>query len=1029
MKKILTVFLMVIITVCGFAQTQKITGKITDSSGEPLPGVTVVVKGTTTGTVTDIDGNYSMTNVSAESVLVFSFIGMTSQEVEVGTQTSILVTMDSNAIGIEEVVAIGYGTRTKANLTGAVGSLSGDEMVKSPAANVISSLAGQVSGLVVNTRTGQPGAESTEMYIRGKATMSGSNNPLVLVDGVSGDLARVNPDDIESISVLKDASAAIYGVNASNGVILITTKRGKVSAAEVSVKTSFSLSQPTFDLDWTNNYQTAVAINEYNINKGSTAVYSQDDLDAWKNNTDPMGHPNQDWYDLTYKDWAPQQRYSATMRGGSEKVKYFVSADMLDQDSQYKNGNAVYYNQYQLRSNLDVQATKSLKLSFDLYGIVKDRSQERFTATHTSLAGKGSLPETVVQYENGLTGPFGKGKNPIIMGSKEVGYNATYQDNYHAIFRYDLKLDYITEGLYSDGWVNLSANHSKNSWWENSWNVYSYDAASDEYLAIAGGETDTDPWLSKTFTESFGRSMHAKLGYIKDFGDHRIDAFIAMEAGEGRWEQLYGYRADYATNALETINAGDESTDANSGYATESGSVNYFGRLNYAYKGKYLIDFTYRADGSYKYAPGYRFGYFPGVSAAWRISEESFFQDNVSFISYAKLRASWGQMGNNTADAYQYMATYGATTAIAQKAYLGESGEAVSTYYISTYPNIALTWEVQTSTDIGIDLQFANGLIDFSGDYFYNKRKQIAITRSASLPDYYGIPLPEENLGIVNSWGFDGNLGITKQVNSDLFLSAMGTFTFARNRIEYMDEAAGVEEWQKQEGHSVDVLYGQEDYGSYDASYNTRLLYIADGLYQNQAEIDATPHVSGTAPGDIKYVDYNEDGAITLKDRVRFDKSATPEIVFGLSLAAKFKAFDITARFQGQARAWRFIQPYALRTDVEFFENRWQEEGDNMYPRVYYTTGTSANGNDVNDYRSTFWLKSAAFVRMKTLELGYQIPSNLCEKIKIKDMRVFVNGENLFVIDGIKISRDPELQNWGEYPISRIISAGVSLNF
>ncbi len=1028
MKKILTVFLWVI-TVSVFAQTQNITGTITDSKGEPLPGVTIVVKGTTKGVVTNIDGNYSITEVASDDVLLFSFVGMVPQEIEVGNQTSISVTMVSDAIGIEEVVAIGYGTRKKANLTGAVGSLSGDEMVKSPSANVIQSLAGQVSGVVINTRSGQPGAENTEMYIRGKATMSGSNSPLVLIDGVGGDLARLNPDDIESISVLKDASAAIYGVNASNGVILVTTKRGGIGAPSVSVKATYSLSQPTFKLDWTDNYQTAVAVNEYNINKGSAAVYSEADLDAWKNNTDPIGHPNQDWYDYTYKDWAPQQRYSATMSGGTNKVKYYVSADMLDQDSQYKRGDAVYYKQYQLRSNLDVQATKNLKLSFDLFGIIKDQSQERFGANHTTLEGKGMLPTTVVQYENGLVGPFQKGKNPMIMGSKEVGYNATYQDNYQAISRYDYKMDFITKGLYTNGWVKFGANHSKKSFWENSWNVYSYDAATDEYLAIAGGATDTDPYLEKTFTESFSKSMHAKLGYIRDFGDHSIDAFIAMEAGEGRWEQLYGYRGDYATNALETINAGDEATDANSGYATESGSVNYFGRLNYGYKGKYLIDLTYRADGSYKYAPGYRFGYFPGVSAAWRISEEGWFQDKVNFVNYAKLRASWGQMGNNTASPYQYLASYAAESYITRKAYLGESGEAVSSFYISTYPNIALTWEVQTTTDIGLDLQFANGLIDFSGDYFYSKRKQIAITRSASLPDYYGIPLPQENLGIVNSWGFDGSVGVKKQVNSDLFLSAMGTFTFARNEVEYMDEAAGVEEWQKKEGHSVDVMDGQEDYGSFDQSFQTRLLYIADGLFQNQAEIDAYPHLTGTGPGDIKYIDYDEDGAITPADRVRFDKSATPEIVFGLSLSGKYKNFDLTARFQGQARAWRFIQPYALRTDVEFFENRWQKEGDNMYPRVYYTLGTSANGNDVNDRRSTFWLESAAFVRLKTLELGYQLPSRVCEKLKVKDMRVFVNGENLFVIDGIKISRDPELNNWGEYPMSRILSAGVSLNF
>lgn len=1029
MKKILTVFLWVI-SVSVFAQSQKINGTVTDADGGPLPGVTVIIKGTTIGTITDIDGNFVMTNVSSDDVLVFSFVGMVTQEILVENQSTVAVTMVSDAIGIEEVVAIGYGTRTKANLTGAVGALTGDEMVKSPAANVITSLAGQVSGLVINTRTGQPGSESTEMYIRGKATMSGSNSPLVLIDGVGGDLARINPDDIESISVLKDASAAIYGVNASNGVILVTTKRGGTGAAKVSAKATWSFSQPTKRVNFTDNYQTAVAINEYNVNNGMAAVYSQEDLDHWENGTDPIGHPTQDWYDYTYKDWAPQQRYSATMSGGNEKVKYYVSGDFLDQNSNYKRGSAVYYKQYQVRSNLDFQATDNLKLSLDVYGVVKDQSQERFTHGHTMLAAKGMGPEIVIYYEeDGLVGPGEKGKNPMIMGSKEVGYNATYQDNYQGIFRFDYKMDYLIEGLYANGWLKYGANHSKKTFWENSWNVWSYNQNTGEYEAIAGGSTDTDPYLEKTFTESFGKSMHAKIGYINNFGEHSIDAFVAMEAGEGTWEQLYAYRGDYATNTLQTINAGDESTDANAGYATESGSVNYFGRLNYGYKGKYLIDFTFRADGSYKYAPGYRFGYFPGVSAAWRISEEPWFQNNISVINYAKLRASWGQMGNNTVDAYTYLGTYSSTTATDQKAYLGETGEAVPSYYIDKYPNVELTWEEQSTFDVGLDLQLFDGLLDFSTDYFYSNRDHIAITRSASLPDYYGIPLPEENLGKVNSWGFDSSLGIQKQVSGDLFLSARGTFTFARNEVEYMDEAAGVEEWQKKEGHSVDVLYGEEDYTSYDQSHLTRLLYVDDGIFQNQSEIDAYPHLEGTEPGDIKYIDYNDDGAITPKDRVRYDKPATPEIVFGLSLSGKYKNWDLTARFQGQARAWRFIQPYAIRSDEEFFLNRWQQEGDNVYPRLYYNLGTSANGNDVNDKRSTFWLKSAAFVRLKTLELGYNLPVNVCDKMKIDGLRVFVNGENLFCIDGIKISRDVELNNWGEYPILRIVSAGVSLNF
>lgn len=1027
MKELLTIILLVL-TCSVSAQTQKITGTVTDSEGASLPGVTVVVKGTTMGSITDIDGIYTLPKVSSSGTLIFSFIGMLSQEVEVNGQSKISVVMSENFVGIDEVVAIGYGTRKKANLTGAVGAIKGDELVKSPSANVISSLAGQVSGLIVNTRSGQPGAEQTEMYIRGKATLSEANTPLVLIDGVSGDLARLNPGDIESMSVLKDASAAIYGVNASNGVILVTTKRGGVSDPKLMAKGTFSFSQPTFKLDWTDSYQTAVAVNEYNVNKGRTEIYSQNDLDLFKSGEDPIGHPNQDWYALTYRDWAPQQRYSASIGGGSEKVKYYISGDIMNQESQYIKGDAVYFKQYQFRANVDVQASNNLKLSFDLFSRTKERSWELYN-NHTTLAAKEALPETVVQYDNGLPGPFAYGKNPTIMGSKEVGYNAQTDSFNQLLMRFNYKMDYITEGLYADGWFKYSSNHQKKTSWFNSWFVYTYDSASDEYIPIQGGQVTTDPWLSKQFSETYSKSMHAKVGYIKTIGDHSFDGFIAMEAAEGYTEWLSGKREGYATNVIDQIGAGDESTDQNDGSASETGSLNYFGRLNYGFKDRYLIDLTYRIDGSYKFAPGYRYGYFPGISAAWRISEETFFKDNIDFMSYLKLRGSWGKMGNNNSDAFQYLATYSSTSNGIQKTYLGEDGNPVSSYYTSAYPNIALTWEVQNSTDIGLDFQLANGAIDVTTDYFYNKRKQIAITRSASLPDYYGIPLPQENLGIVNSWGIDASISYNKEVNPAFSYRVNGTFTFARNRVEYMDEASGVEEWQKKEGHSVDVVSAQEDYTSYDSSTSTRLLYVDDGLFQNQAEVDAYPHLPGTAPGDIKYIDYNGDGAISALDKVRYDKSETPEIVYGLGFSSSYKNFDLSIRLQGQHRAWRTIQPYALRTDKRFFEERWQKEGDNKYPRVFYNIGSSATGGDVNDHRSTFWLKSASFLRFKTAELGYRVPLSFCEKFKIDNIRIFVNGENLFVIDNIEISRDPELNNWGEYGISRIVSAGVNLNF
>ena len=356
--------------------------------------------------------------------------------------------------------------------------------------------------------------------------------------------------------------------------------------------------------------------------------------------------------------------------------------------------------------------------------------------------------------------------------------------------------------------------------------------------------------------------------------------------------------------------------------------------------------------------------------------------------------------------------------------FIGAGGDPVTTFESDGVPNFAITWEEQETYDVGLDMQFAGGLIDLTADYFYNKRTKILIPRTASVPDYYGIELPDENLGRVNSWGFDGSLALQKRSGSGFSYYAAATYTFTRNRVEFLDEAAGVEEWQKKEGHSVDALATEND-----RSDQSRLIYVADGLFQNQGEIDAYPHLAGAQPGDIKYVDYNEDGVINDADRVRTDKVRTPEMVFGLNLGGSYNGFDFVVRLQGQARAWQFVQPVMLRYDVAWHEGRWLEEGDNKYPKTYCYLGDNQIGSHNNDRRSTFWLESAAFVRLKTLEVGYNLPQSLLSRANIAGLRVFVSGENLFCIDGMEISRDVEINNWQSYEILRTITGGITLNF
>ena len=1028
-----------VLTVSVFAQTQKISGKVTDSEGGALPGVTVIIKGTTQGTVSDVDGKFSLSNVSSGNVLIFSFIGMTTQEIPVGNQSDISVKMAESSIGIEEVVAIGYGTRKKSTLTGAVASVGGEELLKSHAANITTGLAGQVPGLIINQRDGRPGAENLEIFVRGKATLGNTNSPLLVIDGIPtgvGALSRLNPNDIESISVLKDASAAIYGVNASNGVILVVTKRGKSGAPVFSVTSSFSASQPTVKPNWTNSYQTAIAMNEEAAYKGAATVYSEDALEKLRTGSSPLTYAGQDvdWYGEVFKPWTPQQRHALSVKGGSDKINYFFSGEYLSQEGQYIESDALFYKHYQIRSNLDFQATKSLKMSVDLSANISDRSEEQQT-NQTRLRAKQARPETIFRYPNGLVGNMQYGYNPVIMGSKEFGYDLTNGSGMTGIFRYEYKMDWLTKGLSFEGFAKYGVENSKNNNWLNTWYTYSYNEKTDEYVPVPSGWITTKPRLSKQYNDSKSSQVNTYLKYVRTFGDHSFDVFVGMEAHKGASEGLFASRGDYLTNIIKQISAGDESTDVNSGSDSETSALNYFGRFNYGYKDKYLIDFTFRADGSYKFSDGKKWGYFPAVSAAWRISEEPFFKDNISFFNYMKFRGSWGRMGLDNTAAFQYLATYALETGISRKTYLGDTGEPVASFNLSQYPNFNITWEEQESFDVGVDMQTSNGLYTMTADYFKNRRSKILVPRNESVPEYFGITLPKENIGIVDSWGFDGDASFNKTVNKDFSYSIGGTFTFTRNRAVFLDEAAGVLEFQKKEGHAVDVL----DNGGTSAL--SRLILVADGLYQNQSEIDNSAHFSGVQPGDIKYVDqltidtdgdgiYDQaDGKIDDKDRVRFDKSRTPEIVYGINLSTKYKNFDMVVRLQGQARAWAMVQPEMLRYDKAWFEGRWQKEGDNLYPKTYAYLGDNQIGSHNNDRRSTFWLKNVSFMRVKTVELGYNLPQSILTKLNVKELRIFVSGENLFTFDKMPISLDVELDSWQSYEISRVITAGISLNF
>jgi len=998
-------------------QGKSVSGKVTDSSGSPLPGVSVVVKGTTNGTITDANGNYSLPNVPENATMQFSFVGMKSQEIAAAGKTSIDVTLAEDAIGIDEVVAIGYGTQKKATVTGSIATVSGEKIESSPSANLATALQGRLPGLVVNVRNGDPGNEATQILVRGKSTL-GSNGVLTVIDGVAGgDVQRLNPADIESISVLKDASAAIYGARAANGVILVTTKRGKTGKPTINYTGNYAITQPTRLQNLMDSWEYAEAENEYLVNNGLTKKWSDQDITLFKNGTDPLHHPNVDWYDEVMRKWTPQKEHNISLSGGNESIKYFLSGQILDQDRMFKENDDLGLKRYQLRANIDAQVTKRLSVGLDM-NYNKNEIENAYDGNYRPFyAIRYMFPNTVPFWPNGLPGNAVFGQNPALMGSSsKYGYNRenNFGTNIKISFKYDLSD--LTKGLFVEGFGSYgdgSQNYEK--LFKKSY-FYNYDPATGDYIQRAAGQTTQNPELRETNNRSQGKTLHIKLGYQQTFGNHSIDAFAAAEQSESTYAGFWAYRKDFLTDQLPVLSAGNDVGKDNSGYKSDAARLNYFGRVNYGYKEKYLLSATLRYDGSQNFPEEKRFGWFPGVSAGWVLSKEAFIADNLPFVSLLKVKGSWGQMGNDAVPNFQYLATYkngggyyfGAP---ATQKYVG--------FTQATTPNPNITWEVADTKNIGLESVLWNGVLGFNFDVFKSRRSNILTKKNASTPDYTGLVLPDMNIGIVDNSGFEMELTHSKIVNSDFSYAVNGNMSYARNKVVFFDESANVPEYQKRTGLPIDSW----------------LLYQSDGLYQTQAEIDATPHLPNTAPGDIKYLDINNDKKIDGSDMVRQSQSPTPEVMFGMNLSAKYKNWQLSVLFQGQARSKVVLMPQGLYMDKEFFNGRWMKQGDNLYPRSFNSNRVAVG---INSNASDFWLKDGSFVRLKNIELAYSVPKEIIDVAKLSGLRMFVSASNLFLIyDKVKIV-DPETlgstqfalsETLSAYPIQRIVNFGVNVSF
>jgi TonB-linked SusC/RagA family outer membrane protein len=1010
--KLFALIILVILPFMANAQVpplRKITGVVTDATtGESLPGVNIKVSGMNRGVVSDNHGNFSI-ELPPNSVLDFSYIGYTNEKVNVGRQSQLNVKLSQNLQDLGEVVVVGYGTQKKATLTGSVANVSGEEIEKVPAANLTSSLAGRLPGLTINQRSGEPGRDDPSILIRGIST-TGDTSPLIIIDGVERSyLSRMNPEDIESYTVLKDASAAIYGARAANGVILITTKKGKEGKAVFSFSSNTALQSPTQVQKLLDASTYATVYNEgawYRAGRptsGYTQYYSDEAIQKYKDGSDPISYPNTDWEKAVLKKHSTQTRTSIQATGGTKDVHYLFSGSYTNQDGNYKH-NPTYNKQYSMRSNVEAKLNENLTVGVNISAIFTDKKYSS-VSTWTNFYNIVSAPPTLIAlYPNGLPGPGRLGENPLVLDQR--GYDRTRETPINSTFTATYKIPHV-QGLKIDGSFNYDLNNTFEKVFNQPYSYYEYDASTGEYIKKAGtGQTTIE--LTDTYYKYTTMLYNFKLVYDRTFGMHHVGAMVGQEQQTNTTSYAMAYRKNFLSSAIQEINTGSTSSDDknNGGSSSSTARNNFFGRFNYDFGSKYLTEFIFRYDGSQNFPVGHRYGFFPAASVGWRISEEPFFHDAAPYVDQLKLRFSYGQTGNDKVSSYQYLQTY----SFGNNYVFGASD--ASGIYSNTMPNTNITWERDTKANIALDASLWKGLLGIQLDVFKDWRTKILQARNVTYPNTLGFSsLPDENIGKVNNQGFELVVSHRNKVG-DLTYSLEGNMSFAVNKIIYEDEVPATENYANATGHPV----------------NASLYYKADGIFHTQEQLDAYPHASGTQVGDIKVLDLNGDGVINSDDQFRFNYTDTPQIVFGFNTSFQYKSFDLSLFFQGQTKVYH---------DDGTFDSLGSSSGDNGYVAraknrwtVDNPNGTMPRADGYTPGSTTFFLYDATFIRLKSAEFSYMFPKKLISKVGLSELRLYVSGSNLLTWAKEITFEDPE-QNGDSrvYPQQRVINLGVNLKF
>lgn len=999
-----------------FATTQQAgicKGLVKDATGESVIGASVVVKGTTNGTITDFDGNFSLDGIKKGDVIVISYVGYQTQEIKWnGSPLNVILKEDSKTLS--EVVVVGYGTQKKANLSGSVAMVDSKELENRPIQNVSSGLQGLMPGVAITGTNGAPGQDAGKIRVRGIGTLNEAG-PYILVDGIeTGTLSAVDPNDIESISVLKDAaSAAIYGSKAANGVVLITTKRGKTGQTKISYSGYLSFQNATNMIERMGSYEYASLLNQALEAEGMSKRFNDTELQKFKDGNDPL-YPDTDWYDLAYKTGV-QHRHNVNINGGSENVKYMASLGYLNQTGILPNAGREQFN---ARTNLDMKINKRLSARMNLSFIkndYSDASSAYYGGSSDQIIRQLNLiaPWIVARYDDGTWGTISDG-SPIAWLDSGMKVN---RDNYN--FSGMAAVDYeIFDGLkltLQGAYVNNLQN-------------YNYF---QKYIKYNENKESDPSQLDERFYKWDRTNYDALLNYNKNFGKHNIKGLLGWHTEKYNYKYQKAVRKKFPNNELTDMNAGDASTQSNEGYTAELAMISWFARINYDFAGKYLLEANIRADASSRFAEGHRWGYFPSFSGAWRISEEAFMESaKDSWLSGLKIRASWGQLGNQDAlsgsdnDYYPALNTYNLDSKYAF------GGSLNSGYYQRKYRLETISWEKASTWGVGVDFTLFNKL---NGSLDYYNRKTTGIIMDVTVPKEFALDAYKDNVGSMRNSGIEINLSYNTKIGQVDFGIA-GNFSYNKNEI--LDLGGG------DPNKYLDATNGYSQRNKVGEAMNSYYIYRADGFFNSQEEADAYtakygyPFGKTFKAGDLRYVDTNKDGKLTADDR-EYCGSSDPKIIYGFNINAGWKGIDLSLMFNGAAGVKRLFDGYEVYGNFSgdaahpatIWRDAWTPDNhDASMPRIFYDTNSASSSRSV---QSDFWLQDTSYLRLKNLQLGYTLPKGWLNSVGVENIRIYYSVENLLTFDKMKINIDPEStsQRLSSYPLLRTHAFGVNVTF